>query len=384
MRTLTTTRWVLGLAFGLGLASAACGGSSGTRRLQSGMKPTAPKLDPVKPAAMREYEAAMRAMRLGGPEAAQTAKARLQAAVEIDKSLWEAWHNLGVIETGEGNEDAAAAAFGKALAVNPANTPSRLARAEAYRRAGSTKDARSDYEVTLRELDSDDPLRKDAAARYASLLRDAGQYEPAIDVLRDTLRVSGASSRIYTELGLIYIAQKRLDLATLVLSRAKELDAKDPAVYNAQAILALRLGKGQEAFERFEYASSLDPRYHDARFNKAAVLLDAGDYQRAKAELSTIVEQKPDDLAAQVALGVAMRGLKDYPAARATWERVIKNGARRDPNRADALFNLALLKADFLEDVAGGKAELERYLQDAPSGHAKRQAADEKKKELGL
>ncbi|MBP6628020.1 MAG: tetratricopeptide repeat protein [Kofleriaceae bacterium] len=384
MRTLTTTRWVLGLALGLGLASAACGGSSGTRRLQSGMKPTAPKLDPVKPAAMREYEAAMRAMRLGGPEAAQTAKARLQAAVEIDKSLWEAWHNLGVIETGEGNEDAAAAAFGKALAVNPANTPSRLARAEAYRRAGSTKDARSDYEVTLRELDSDDPLRKDAAARYASLLRDAGQYEPAIDVLRDTLRVSGASSRIYTELGLIYIAQKRLDLATLVLSRAKELDAKDPAVYNAQAILALRLGKGQEAFERFEYASSLDPRYHDARFNKAAVLLDAGDYQRAKAELSTIVEQKPDDLAAQVALGVAMRGLKDYPAARATWERVIKNGARRDPNRADALFNLALLKADFLEDVAGGKAELERYLQDAPSGHAKRQAADEKKKELGL
>jgi hypothetical protein len=62
---------------------------------------------------------------------------------------------------------------------------------------------------------------------------------------------------------------------------------------------------------------------------------------------------------------------------------VIKEAPRRGSARADAMFNLAMLKLDFLEDAAGGKAELERYLQEAPTGHARRQIAEEKRKELG-
>ena len=56
---------------------------------------------------------------------------------------------------------------------------------------------------------------------------------------------------------------------------------------------------------------------------------------------------------------------------------------RRSTARGDAMFNLAMLKLDFMEDAAGGKLELERYLQEAPAGHAKRQIAEEKRKELG-
>ena len=44
----------------------------------------------------------------------------------------------------------------------------------------------------------------------------------------------------------------------------------------------------------------------------------------------------------------------------------------------------AILKADFMEDVVGGKADLEQYMQDAPKRHHMRQAADDKRKELGL
>src|SRR6185436_3052428 len=169
------------------------------------------------------------------------------------------------------------------------------------------------------------------------LLRDDGDFDDAVTVLRDTVRASGINAKIYTELGLIYIAQKRFDLAQLVLVRATEIDAKDPSIYNAFAVLALRQGKAQEAFERFDQAVSLDPGFLDARFNKAAVLLDAGDYARAKAELTTIVEKRPDDHAAFVALGVAQRGLKDFAAAKTTWDRVIKEAPRRSAPRADAL-----------------------------------------------
>ncbi|MDQ3334747.1 MAG: tetratricopeptide repeat protein [Myxococcota bacterium] len=367
------------------IALAACGGGSASSRIEPKGRNIA-RLDPVNPKAQKEFEAAMRALRLGGPDAMETAKARLKAALDIDPKIWEAWHDLGVIHYKDGDDDSAINAFGKALEVNKGHTPTLLARAEAFRRAGRKKEARADYEAALRGSEEDDPNRRDAAARLASLLRDSGDYDDAVSVLRDTVRLNGASAKIYTELGLIYIQQKRYDLAQLVLAKAVEFDTaekKDPAIHNALAILALRQGKAQEAFERFDHAASLDATYIDARFNKASVLLDAGDYARAKVELAAIVERRADDFAAWVALGVAHRGMKDHKEAAKVWDRVIKDAPRRSTPRADAMFNLGLLKADFLQDNAGAKADLDQYLQEAPTGHAKRQAAEEKRKELG-
>jgi tetratricopeptide (TPR) repeat protein len=363
------------------LALVACGGS-GTRKVKGGGRTTTAQREPVKPAAAKEFDAAMRAVRLGGPESAETARARLRGALKIDGSIWEAWHDLGVIAWQEGEDDEAIDAFGKALAGNKEHTPSLLARAEAHRRAGHKKDARKDYEAALQLMTEDDPNRRDGAARLASLLRDSGDYDDAVEILRETVRVSGTNARIYTELGQIYIAQKRLELAQLVLAKALEIDAKDPTVYNALALLAQRQGKSQEAFERFDQAASLDATYIDARFNKASVLLDAGDYARAKVELAAIVEKKPDDYAAQVSLGVAHRGLKELPEAKKVWERVIKNAPKRSTPRADAMWNLALLEIDFMENPGAGKTELERYMQEAPTSHAKRQDAENKCKEV--
>ena len=374
----------LAIGFALAALLAACGGG-GTKQTTTQPTRTGTRAarDPINPKAAKEFDGAMRAMRVGGPEAQDTAKARLKAAVEADPSLWEAWFDLGVIDYKEGDDDAAIDAFGKALRIKQNHTASLLARAEANRRSGHRKDARADYEAALKTTEEDDPNRKDAAARLASLLRDAGDFDEAVEVLRDTVRVSGTNAKIYTELGLIYIAQKRLELARLVLAKAAELDAKDPAIYNAFAVLALRQGKAQEAFDRFDQAVSLDPSYIDARFNKASVLLDAGDYNRAKTELTTIVEKRPDDYAAYVALGVAQRGLKDFTAARTTWDRVIKEAPRRSTPRADAMFDVAILALDYMNDAVAGKTALERYLQEAPFSHTKRQAAEEKRKELG-
>jgi tetratricopeptide (TPR) repeat protein len=363
----------------------ACGGASATSRIGPKGR-SIQRLDPVNPRAAKEFESAMRAMRVGGPEAMETAKARLKSALEIDPKLWEAWHDLGVINYRDGADDEAIIAFGKALEIKKGHMPTLLARAEAHRRAGHKKDARADYEAALREAEEDDPNRRDAAARLASLLRDAGDYEDAVAVLRDTVRLNGASAKIYTELGLIYVQQKRYELAQLVLAKAVELDTgekKDPAIYNALALLSLKQGRAQEAFERFDQAASMDANYIDARFNKASVLLDAGDYARAKVELAAIVEKRPDDYAAHVALGVAHRGLKEHKEAAKVWERVIKEAPRRSQPRGDAMYDLAILKADFLNDAAGAKEELDQYLQESSSSHPKRAAAEEKRKDLG-
>ncbi len=379
-----THAWLMTLALvvtPVAVGAIGCGGSAKqTRRTQS--KTDDVVRAPVKAGAVKEFDAGLRALRVGGPEGVATAKARFDAALAIDSQLWEAWHNLGFLAVDVGDDATAVAAFSKSLAINSHNVSSRLARAEAQRRLGKIGDAKADYQAVLADADDDANLRRDAAARMASLLRDAGKFEEAVEGLRDVIRTSGASARIYTELGMIYLEQKRYDLAALVLAKAIELDAKEPAAYNALALLALRQGRGQEAFDRFDYAASLDPRYTDARYNKATVLLDAGDYARAKVELEKILEKRPDDFGAQVALGVSERGLKNFPAAKTAWDNVVKRASTRSDARADALFNVALLKLDFMQDTVGGKADLERYLSEAPSGHSKRAAAEEKRKEL--
>ena len=96
-------------------ALAACGGGSGG----GGQRATTPasrtgaraQREPINPRAAKEFEGAMRALRVGGPEAQDTARARLRAATEADPSLWEAWHDLGVIAYKEGDDDAAIDAF---------------------------------------------------------------------------------------------------------------------------------------------------------------------------------------------------------------------------------------------------------------------------------
>ena len=121
----------------------------------------------------------MRAVRLGGPEASETARARLRAALKIDGSIWEAWYDLGVIAWKDGEDDEAIDDFSRALSGNPGHTPSLLARAEANRRAGKKKDARSDYQTAIKNMTEDDPNRRDGAARLASLLRRPGGHLPA-------------------------------------------------------------------------------------------------------------------------------------------------------------------------------------------------------------
>jgi tetratricopeptide (TPR) repeat protein len=361
-----------------------CGGSVNGKRSKSARisaKDSGPR-SPVKAAAQKDFESGLQLLRRGGASAPAAAKAKFESALRIDATLWEAWHNLGVIASQQNDDNAAATAFGKALALDAGNISSRLARAEALRRLNRVSDARTDYQAVLEQSPEDAPIRKDAAARLASLLRDAGKFDDAVEVLREVIRTTGASARIYTELGMIYLEQKRYELTSLVLAKAIELDAKEPAAYNALALLALRQGKGQEAFDRFDYAASLDPTYTDARYNKATVLLGAGDYARAKVELTKIVDTKSDDYGAMVALGIAERGLKNFPTAQSIWNNVVNRAAPGTQAHGDALFNMAILKLDFTEDPAGGKAALDRYMNESSSSHNKRTAAADKRKEL--
>ena len=309
----------------------------------------------------------MRALRLGGPEAHETAKARLKAALEIDGKLWEAWHDLGVhrVQGRRGRRGDRRVRQGArdqhAATRRPCSRAPRRTAAPARRRtrAPTTR-------PRCASTDEDDPNRRDAAARLASLLRDFGDFDDAVAVLRDTVRLSGINAKIYTELGLIYIQQKRLELAQLVLAKAIELDAEGSRdLQRARAARAAQ-GKAQEAFERFDQAARSTRTTSTRGSTRRRCSSTPATTREPRPSSSAIVEKRPDDYAAQVALGVAQRGLKEFDEAKKTWEKVIKEAPRRSTPRADAMFNVAILKLDFTEGRRRRQGDLERYLQEAP------------------
>lgn len=364
------------LAAALLCALPACGG--GAKRAPTGPKKVeTPKLPPVKPAALREFDAGLRALRLGGPRAYERAQPRLEKAVEIDGTLWEAWHNLGTIHFAEGRDDQAITAYSSAVKVNPASSASILGRAEARRRAGKFDEALADY----REIVTRKPDNAQVRVRTASMLRGQGKLDAALGECREALKYSNDAA-IYVELGQIYLAQGRDELAELVLVRAVELDEKQPVAWNALALVSMERGKDQEAFARFDKATALDPGYRDARYNKASVLLDAGDFEAALEELRAVVKAAPDDHGARVAMGIALRGLQRFDRARKMWEQVVAEAPGYAGARGDALWNLATLELDFIKDEGKGKAALERYLQNSPRRHPKRDKASERLTEI--
>src|SRR5206468_9864694 len=107
--------------------------------------------------------------------------------------------------------------------------------------------------------------------------------------------------------------------------------------------------------------------YAQARLNKAVVYLDCGDYKRAQVELSRVLEIDPTDVDAEVALGVAARGLGRLEDARRAYERALELA----PLHAAALYDLGVLYMDFKQDPARAREDLLKYRQVASDEDAR-------------
>jgi Tfp pilus assembly protein PilF len=128
----------------------------------------------------------------------------------------------------------------------------------------------------------------------------------------------------------------------------------------------------------FQKASELDPKYVQARLNKAVVYLDCGDYKRARSELEKAVEIDPNDAESQVALGVASRGEGKFDRARKAYERALDI----EPDYPPALYDLGVLYMDFDKDPAKAKDLLTQYLQAVGKDDTRRHDVEARLKEL--
>ncbi len=208
------------------------------------------------------------------------------------------------------------------------------------------------------------PEALETRVALTALLREQGKYESALEQARATLVADPKNAGALLEVGRIYRARGELDVADLVFNRAAGLDEKNPRPHNELGLTALARGDTQLAFEHFERALAADVRFAPARLNRAAVLLRAGDYRAAGEEYGRVLEQQNDHDDARVGLAVALRGQGKHKQAEAEYERVLS----RSPNHAAALFDLGVLRAEFLDQRPQARVLFERFASVAGDG----------------
>ncbi len=328
--------------------------------------------------AKSEFEGALRLLKLGKKHHSE-ARARLLKATQLDGRFFEAWHNLGWLDASRGNFARAAAAFRRALDIQPASRETALALGETWRRAGYSKKAAQLYGERLAAEPGDMELRN----RYIQVLRDGGDLEGAMTQTKIALGQAGENVAqtvlAYNSLGLIYYKMEKFELAETALRKALALDDHSPFVWNNLGLVAFARGRDQEAFVNFQKASEIDPKYVEARLNKAIIFMDCGDYKHARSELQRAVDASPNDASALVALGVAARGDGKWDESRRAYEKALE----LEPEHAPALYDLGILYMEFDKDPVKATDAFAQFIEIADEDDPRRKDANQRLKELG-
>jgi tetratricopeptide (TPR) repeat protein len=328
-------------------------------------------LAPANPQAVGRMVQGVQAAKDG---ARDRAIALLREAISLDRALWEAHYDLGVVLVGAGDLAGAEDELRAASKLAPDAEEVAIALGELRRRRGENKEAAD----ALGDFLQDHPNATEARILEVTALRDSGQLDAALKQAQEVLVRKPGDAGALAELALTHLAKGERDTASLLAKQALDANPKSATAERATGLIALAAGDDAGAFAAFSKAAQLDPQDTTARLNMGAVLIRAGAYAKAGDQYRAILQVASDDASAQVGLAAALRGEGDaqHPKkleeARVWLEKVLD----RDPHNVAALFNLGVLLADFLKHPAEAKPYFQRFLDDAPSAHPSRQDAE--------
>jgi tetratricopeptide (TPR) repeat protein len=339
-----------------GVVLPACGGATsagGAARIDPSQLP------PVDPRALRAFQEGVRDMERGGRAAERSARESFEEALELDPNLWEAHYNLGVLHRRAHRLRQAATSFEAARAIQPGSSEVLAALAET-RYALGERDAAAEL---LRAYVAQHPDSIPVRVELTTVLRERGDHDGALEQAREVLIRDPRNVRALAEIGRIYRAREQYDVAELVIRKAIEI-TDGAELHNDLGLIQLARGDTQAAFEEFARAIAIDARFAPAHLNQGAVLMRAGDYAGASTEYRAVLVSDPNNLEARVALGAALRGQGEHQDARREYEEVLE----ASPDHPGALFNLAVLLADFLDQRPRARELFVRFLEAAPAG----------------
>lgn len=222
--------------------------------------------------------------------------------------------------------------------------------------------------IEWRQLVAKKPDRADLRLRYARFLRSTGQLEPAITEYEKAVAIDPKLSDAWLALSQIALQSFDVEQAltaaqnaikyhkdsiegrTLMISALmqsgrwpeadKELKAllllqpKNAAVVHLAYQMQLRKGDFAQARTYLQTAVNLKPERSDWMLDLCKLLENGGDYQLARGDLKTILQNRPNDLEARLRLARNLEVFEhDFDGAIAEYKRALET----EPDCAPAM-----------------------------------------------
>jgi tetratricopeptide (TPR) repeat protein len=241
---------------------------------------------------------------------------------------------LGQVAVAEGDLEAAAAAFDRALALDSEDLATRVHAADVARDRGLLDEAR-EYLLAAERVAPHEPV---VWARLGELALLRGEPGVAVERLEGALAAVPAATRLHHPLGLAYRALGDMEKARQHLEQRGDvgLAPPDPRMDELAALQvgervhllrgrqAYRAGRFGEAAEEFRLAVEAQPSSVRARINLGAALAGAGDTRGAMDELVRAVALGPDNATARFNLAALLSAAGKHSLAAAQYAEVLK------------------------------------------------------------
>lgn len=176
-------------------------------------------------------------------------------AIEINPDEISARNNLAKLLQDSGRYEEAFGHYRRIIEHSPELTPVKMNLAIALAAAGHHEESRALYEEVL----SADPDFVLAYINYAELLRKVGELESAANQYRRVLEIEPGNVDALVNLGTLLGSQGRMDEAIELYQTALELRADDINIVTNFGLLLLHSRRAAEAEQQFRYTLELQP-----------------------------------------------------------------------------------------------------------------------------
>jgi tetratricopeptide (TPR) repeat protein len=292
----------------------------------------------------------------------EKAQALCEAALRSDPSSFALLYNLGVIATYAGHSGRAVEALEAALRREPGSVDALIALGRAHAAARQWMPAVQ----SLAQAAKVEPGRAEVHKLIALTATELGALDDAEAAWRRYVALAPSDDAARRELS--YLAAQRGDLETGIRG-LQQYVAKHPR----EAVGYYQLGQAQraldsaKAFEAFDKALEVDPKYTPARAARGSLYYQDGKPEQAVRDLEAVAAERPDDAEILDRLGQSYAALDRAADA----VRVLRRAADAAPGESKILLHLGRALAD-AGNAEESKAVLERFRQLGPE--KKRQA----------
>jgi tetratricopeptide (TPR) repeat protein len=245
----------------------------------------------------------------------------LNEAVESGLGGTETMRKIGLIHLELEQYDEAISVFSDLLDKDPAAHHFRIYLGVAYEEKGDLDRAYAEF----MKIPHDSNVYIDAVGHIAFILREKGQTDAAVEILKNAIAVNPGQIELYLNLSSIYEAAGTPKLALDLLLGAEKRFADEPRLHFRIGVLYDTLGEKPDSIERMKKVLSLNPKDAQAlnflgyTFAELDVHLDdALDY------LKQAVELRPNDGFILDSLGWVYYKMKKYDDAIRQLEEAVR------------------------------------------------------------